>query len=108
MKTAPIPASPALATTGQHPRARGEPPIGRTPRDPAPSIESLRAVAEAVSADARARVNIEVEAEGGHFVLRILDKATGDVINQFPYVDTHAVAARLEDPRGLLFDGTAA
>ena len=46
---------------------------------------------------------VRLQARDGRVVMQVVDKQSGELVNQFPNEDTLALAERLDEMRGILF-----
>ncbi len=83
----------------------------RLPREqntPAISHDKLTALAEEAQAyldDLNIEIQFEVYDKTGDVVVRVMNRATGDVIRQIPTNDVLAFREKLKELRGVLFNG---
>ena len=73
----------------------------------APTAEQLQRLAEDVTSRMDRALSISIHEETGRFVVKVGD-GNGEIIRQFPSESALGLYARLEDLRGLLFEGSAA
>ena len=77
---------------------------------PALSVEELSRVVDAMN-EAMTRMeralNFEVDTDTEELVIRITDKATGDLIRQIPSQDTLKLMQHIEDMHNILFEASA-
>ncbi len=72
-----------------------------------PSAEQLQRLADEVTAMAPHPLSISIHEETGRFVVKVSD-GNGEIIRQFPSESALGLAARLQELRGVLFEGSAA
>lgn len=95
----------ADATARQRPERAPEK-VEKTPEG-APSAEHLQKLADEVTANARHPLSISIHEETGRFVVKVSD-GNGEILRQFPSESALGLATRLEELRGVLFEGSAA
>ena len=72
-----------------------------------PSAAQLQQLADEVTASSTHPLSISIHEETGRFVVRVSD-GNGEILRQFPSEAALGLAARLQDLRGVLFEGSAA
>ncbi len=91
----------------KRPRPDAEPPEQKAPREALPSAEQLQKLADEVTASAPNTLSISIHEETGRFVVKVGD-GNGEILRQFPSESALGLASRLQELRGLLFEGSAA
>ncbi len=98
----------APAGSGEHraPEARGLPKQERAESQPVDDQTAQRLQEQAGRALSRFGHKVGFTRHSdGNMVMQIVDKQSGDVVRQIPGEDALALAAQLEELRGLLFSG---
>ena len=73
----------------------------------APTAAQLQSIADEVTSSTGNSLAISIHEETGRFVVRVSD-GNGEILRQFPSESALGLASRLQDLRGVLFEGSAA
>lgn len=107
LTASPVPAATAISSTNPSSQQDSNTGLGSSDPDTKGMLESVVSDLKALSQRAQPNLDFSIDEETGTFVVKVIDKDSGEVIRQLPTEEVLRIAEQLDEMRGLLFKGEA-
>lgn len=101
----PVPATEAASSA--NPSSQQDSNADSSDADSTGLLESVVSDLKALTQRAQPNLDFSIHEETGAFVVKVIDKDSGEVIRQLPSEEALRIAEQLDEMRGLLFKGEA-
>ncbi|TWH64366.1 flagellar protein FlaG [Azomonas agilis] len=107
LTASPVPATTAVSNSNPSSQQDSNTGLGSNAVDTKGMVESVVSDLKALSQRAQPNLDFSIDEETGTFVVKVIDKDSGEVIRQLPTEEALRIAEQLDEMRGLLFKGEA-
>lgn len=107
LTASPVPATTAVSNSNPSSQQDSNTGLGSNAVDTKGMVESVVSDLKALSQRAQPNLDFSIDEETGTFVVKVIDKDSGEVIRQLPTEEVLRIAEQLDEMRGLLFKGEA-
>lgn len=107
LTASPVPATAAASNANPSSQQDSNTDLGSSDTDTRGLLESVVSDLKALTQRAQPNLDFSVDEVTGTFVVKVIDKSSGEVIRQLPTEEALRIAEQLEEMRGLLFKAEA-